>query len=84
MHLAEGELHPAAMVIQMHLKNAFFNSGNIKGTICLCLLLLNTDCLLDGDNIKMFLSGVEDGSEGKSEKDDSVYVFYAKQATPLW
>ncbi len=32
----------------------------------------------------MFLSGLEDGSEGKSEKDNSVYVFYAKQATPLW
>ena len=28
---AEGELPPGAMVIQMHLKNAFFNSEGIKG-----------------------------------------------------
>ncbi len=27
----KGELSPAAMLIQMHLKNAFFNSRTIKG-----------------------------------------------------
>ena len=38
----------------------------------------------DGDNIKNFLSGLEDGSASTSDKDSSVFVFLANFATELW
>ena len=56
----------------------------------LCIHIYNTGDIHvspDGDNIKTFLNGLEDGSVGKSNtlyKDDSVYVFYANHATALW
>ena len=44
-----------------------------------------TICLLtDGENVKTFLSGLEDGSAGRSEDNDSIFVFLAKYATELW
>ena len=36
------------------------------------------------ENVKMFLCGLEDGSAGRSNNDDSVFVFLAKHATELW
>lgn len=36
------------------------------------------------DNVKNFLSGLEDCSASKSDKDDSVFVFLANYATELW
>ncbi len=82
-HQAEGEIYPAVMIIQMHLKNAFFNSRTIKGIFyMLCLKVLTV--YVNVDDIKIFLSGIEDGSEGKSEKENPAYVFYAEKATPLW
>lgn len=38
----------------------------------------------DEDNVKNFLNGLEDGSAGKSDDDDKVYVFLANYATELW
>ena len=41
-------------------------------------------CLLtDEENVKTFLSGLEDGSAGRSE-DNDFFVFLAKYATELW
>ena len=39
---------------------------------------------VDGDNIKNFLNGLEDGSSSTSDKDSSVFVFLANFATELW
>ena len=36
------------------------------------------------DNVKNFLSGLEDCSASKSDKNDSVFVFLANYATELW
>ena len=38
----------------------------------------------DGENIKNFLSSLEDGSASTSDKDSSVFVFLTKFATELW
>ena len=38
----------------------------------------------DEENVKNFLNGLEDGSAGKSDDDDTIFVFLAKYATELW
>ena len=38
----------------------------------------------DEENVKSFLCGLEDGSAGRSDDDDSVFVFLANYATELW
>ena len=38
----------------------------------------------DEDNVKNFVMGLEDSSAGRSDKDDSVFVFLANLATEIW
>jgi hypothetical protein len=38
----------------------------------------------DEENVKSFLTGLENGSAGRSDDDNSVFVFLAKYATELW
>ena len=40
--------------------------------------------MTDEENLKSFLSGLEDSSAGRSDDDDSVFVFLANYATELW
>ena len=59
---------------------------------CVTLFLLHTiaqSCYAyyihtDEENVKSFLCGLEDGSAGRSDDDDSVFVFLANYATELW
>ena len=39
---------------------------------------------VDEENVKTFLNGLEDGSAGRSDDDDTVFVFLAMHATELW
>ena len=52
--------------------------------MCSCIFIQNSYIDTDGDNIKNFLSGLEDGSASTSDKDSSVFVFLANFATELW
>ena len=47
-------------------------------------LVCNTQYITDCENIKNFLSGLEDGSASTSDRDSSVFVFLASFATELW
>ena len=40
--------------------------------------------MTDEENVKFFLFGLEDSSAGRSDDDDSVFVFLANYATELW
>ena len=48
------------------------------------ILFLDVEHAPEEDNVKNFLSGLEDCSASKSDKDDSVFVFLANYATELW
>ena len=52
--------------------------------MCGCIFFHSMLNFTDGDNIKNFLSGLEDGSASTSDKDSSVFVFLANFATELW
>ena len=49
------------------------------------VMFFDAECAYaEEDNVKNFLSGLEDCSASKSDKDDSVFVFLANYATELW
>jgi hypothetical protein len=66
--VGEGEVPNHFKLLQIHLKHTLLHSQKIR----------------DEENVKSFLCGLEDGSAGRSDDDDSVFVFLANYATELW
>jgi len=56
--------------------------------MCMCVIVslffISPHTHTEEDNVKNFLSGLEDCSASKSDRNDSVFVFLANYATELW